>query len=42
MIVGYANYGEDIDYFGYMKKMILTLHNLRMIQKVDCQYMELW
>lgn len=33
MIVGYANYGEDIDYFGYMKKMILTLHNLRMIQK---------
>lgn len=33
MIIGYANYGEDIDYFGYMKKMILTLHNLRMIQK---------
>lgn len=33
MMVGYANYGEDIDYFGYMKKMILTLHNLRMIQK---------
>lgn len=33
MIIGYANYSEDIDYFGYMKKMILTLHNLRMIQK---------
>ncbi|MBR8701528.1 hypothetical protein IX317_001401 [Fusobacterium sp. DD29] len=33
MMIGYANYGEDIDYFGYMKKMILTLHNIRMIQK---------
>lgn len=33
MLIGYANYGEDIDYFGYMKKMILTLHNLRMIKK---------
>lgn len=33
MLVGYANYNEDIDYFGYMKKMTLTLHNLRMIQK---------
>ncbi|WP_291256115.1 phosphoenolpyruvate carboxykinase [Fusobacterium sp.] len=33
MLVGYANYGEDIDYFGYMKKMILTLHNIRMIKK---------
>ena len=33
MIIGYANYNEDIDYFGYMKKMILTLHNIRMIEK---------
>ena len=32
VIVGYANYCEDIDYFGYMKKMILTLHNVRMIE----------
>ncbi|MEJ6466889.1 phosphoenolpyruvate carboxykinase [Fusobacterium ulcerans] len=33
MMIGYANYNEDIDYFGYMKKMILTLHNIRMIEK---------
>lgn len=33
IMVGYANYNEDIDYFGYMKKMILTLHNLKMIEK---------
>ncbi len=33
MMIGYANYSEDIDYFGYMKKMILTLHNIRMIEK---------
>lgn len=32
-MVGYANYCEDIDYFGYMKKMILTLHNIRMIEQ---------
>lgn len=32
IIVGYANYSEDIDYFGYMKKMILTLHNVKMIE----------
>ena len=28
LFVGYASYSEDFDYFGYMKKMILTLHNL--------------
>jgi len=33
MMVGYANYGEDIDYFGYMKKMLLTLHNVKMIEE---------
>ncbi|MGL4392501.1 MAG: phosphoenolpyruvate carboxykinase [Fusobacteriaceae bacterium] len=33
IMVGYANYNEDIDYFGYMKKMILTLHNLKMIEQ---------
>lgn len=30
-IVGYANNCDEIDYFGYMKKMLLTLHNLRQI-----------
>lgn len=33
MYVGFANNTEDMDYFGYMKKMILTLHNLKMIDK---------
>ncbi|MDO4535903.1 MAG: phosphoenolpyruvate carboxykinase [Clostridium perfringens] len=32
LMVGYINYCEDMDYFGYMKKMILTLHNLIMIK----------
>ncbi len=27
--VGYASSHEDFDYFGYMKKMILTLHNVK-------------
>ena len=31
IMVGYVNFNEGIDYFGYMKKMILTLHNLKMI-----------
>ncbi|WDI37001.1 hypothetical protein [Entomospira culicis] len=29
MMVGYASYSEEIDYFGYMKKMLLTLHNVK-------------
>lgn len=33
MMVGYVSYNESIDYFGYMKKMILTLHNLIMIKR---------
>lgn len=33
MMLGYINHSEKIDYFGYMKKMSLTLHNLRMIKK---------
>jgi energy-coupling factor transporter ATP-binding protein EcfA2 len=33
IILGYVSYGEAIDYFGYMKKMVLTLHNLLMIKK---------
>ena len=33
IIVGYANYHEGIDYFGYMKKMLLTLHNIKMMER---------
>ncbi|MCI2778254.1 phosphoenolpyruvate carboxykinase [Clostridium perfringens] len=33
IMLGYANYSEEIDYFGYMKKMILTLHNIIMIKR---------
>lgn len=33
MYIGLVNNSEEIDYFGYMKKMILTLHNLRMLEK---------
>ncbi|WP_319370942.1 phosphoenolpyruvate carboxykinase [uncultured Ilyobacter sp.] len=33
IILGYANYHEDIDYFGYMKTMILTLHNIHMMEQ---------
>jgi energy-coupling factor transporter ATP-binding protein EcfA2 len=29
IMMGYASYGSDIDYFGYMKKMLLTLHNVK-------------
>lgn len=31
--VGKVSYGDVIEYFGYLKKMILTLHNLAMIEK---------
>ena len=33
IMVGYVNHSEAIDYFGYMKKMTLTLHNLVMIKR---------
>ena len=33
IMVGYINHSEEIDYFGYMKKMTLTLHNLVMIKR---------
>jgi hypothetical protein len=33
IMVGYVSYDESIDYFGYMKKMTLTLHNLVMIKR---------
>ncbi len=32
IMVGYVSNHEDADYFGYMKKMVLTLHNVRKIQ----------
>ncbi|MBW6411253.1 phosphoenolpyruvate carboxykinase [Clostridium weizhouense] len=33
IMLGYVNHSDKIDYFGYMKKMSLTLHNLIMIKK---------
>jgi len=33
IMLGYVSYGEEIDYFGYVKKMTLTLHNLIMIKR---------
>lgn len=33
IMLGYVSYGDAIDYFGYMKKMTLTLHNLIMIKR---------
>ena len=33
IMLGYINHSEKVDYFGYMKKMALTLHNLLMIKK---------
>lgn len=31
MYIGYVSYSDQFDYFGYMKKMILTLHNVKML-----------
>lgn len=33
ILIGYANYCDEIDYFGYMKKMLLTLHNIKQLEK---------
>ncbi|MDD7793251.1 phosphoenolpyruvate carboxykinase [Clostridium sp. 'White wine YQ'] len=33
IMFGYINHSEEIDYFGYMKKMSLTLHNLIQIKR---------
>ena len=33
IMLGYANNTQEVDYFGYMKKMVLTLHNLVMIKR---------
>lgn len=32
IMVGYVSNVDDADYFGYVKKLILTLHNIRMIK----------
>ncbi|MDR1883889.1 MAG: phosphoenolpyruvate carboxykinase [Prevotella sp.] len=32
ILIGYANHCDDIDYFGYMKKMLLTLHNVKQME----------
>lgn len=33
MYIGYLSYDEKIEYFGYMKKIALTLHNLEKMNK---------
>jgi len=33
IMLGYISHGDEIDYFGYVKKMALTLHNLIMIKR---------
>ncbi len=33
MYIGYLSYDEKIEYFGYMKKIALTLHNLEKMSK---------
>lgn len=33
LVVGAVRTGEDVDYFGYLKKMTLTLHNAIMINR---------
>lgn len=33
ILIGYANYCDDVDYFGYMKKMLLTLHNIKQMER---------
>ncbi len=32
-LVGLIRHSEDVDYFGYFKKMTLTLHNIAMLRK---------
>ena len=33
IMIGYVSYSENYDYFGYMKKMVLTLYNVKMINE---------
>lgn len=35
IMIGFVNRNNAIDYFGYMKKMLLTLHNLKAIHQGD-------
>ncbi|MFV0393978.1 MAG: phosphoenolpyruvate carboxykinase [Coprobacillaceae bacterium] len=35
MMVAKLSWDDDFDYFGYMKKMVLTLHNVRKINKKE-------
>ena len=39
MMVALLSASDDFDYFGYMKKMMLTLHNVRKINHLS---MERW
>ncbi len=33
ILIGYCNQSDEVDYFGYMKKMLLTLHNIKQIEQ---------
>lgn len=33
IMLGYVTHTQEVDYFGYLKKMTLTLHNLKMIKR---------
>lgn len=33
ILVGVVTYSKEVDYFGYLKKMTLTLHNISMIKR---------
>jgi hypothetical protein len=33
LLVGLVRHSEDVDYFGYFKKMTLTLHNIAMLKR---------
>ena len=38
MMVALLSANDEFDYFGYMKKMMLTLHNVRKINKKQLKY----
>lgn len=41
-MVALLSANDEFDYFGYMKKMMLTLHNVRKINKNNFQSMGQW
>lgn len=41
-MVALLSANDEFDYFGYMKKMMLTLHNVRKINKNNFQFMGQW